>query len=300
LVCLFVNLKCSSPVVGILANTVPDDVHDPIRTKVYASYVRWFEAAGATAIVIQPWTTKEQLEEIFTKVNGFFFQGGGRTFDLNAPWEKLAKQILTKVVQSNLRGEYIPLWGTCLGFELIQTLIAGTRDVLVPVEGTYNIATPLVLDEQTVKGARMFKYFSDNDIKSLKTENTTAQYHHFGISKKSFENFANNVRYFNITSYGRGSDDVLAVATYEAKHMPIYATQFHPEKFPYDRKESNNLPQFGNAIKISQNLALFFVDELRKNKNVFAEEDKSKYQYIDTYKQKATLVDGVYYYFYDM
>jgi len=219
--------------------------------------------------------------------------------DLKAPWEKLARRILNKVIQSNLKGEFIPLWGTCLGFELIATLLADTKAVLVKTEGVYNVATPLEFDISTVKKARMFKYFNDNDFNSLRTENTTAEYHHWGITQKSFDKYVNLDRYLKITSFGRDTADELYIATYEGKHLPIYAVQFHPEKIPYDRKPTDNVPQFGNAIKISQNLGLFLADELRKNNNTLTETEKEKYQVIDTYKTKATLFsDGIYYYFF--
>ena len=277
---------------------VPDDVYNPLETKVYASYVRWLEAAGASAIVIQPWITNRELDDLFNKVNGFLFQGGGRDFDLNAPWEKLASKILNKVMQENLEGKFIPLWGTCMGFELIHVLVAGNTSVLTKFD-SYNIETPLTFDDQILKTSRMFKFFSDQDIVSLKTINSTAQFHHLGVAKESYDTFPSLRSYFNITSFGKGIDEKLSIATVEAKNFPIYAVQFHPEKLPYDRKPTDSIPQHGDAIKISQNFALFFISEARRNANIFPMQDIANYDFLDTYKIRATLVDGIYYYFFN-
>jgi gamma-glutamyl hydrolase len=290
--------QCVRPVIGILANLEPDWDDNPIKSKVYSSYVRWLEAAGAKAIVIQPWITNQELNDLFKEVNGFLFQGGGRNLNLTAPWEKLARNILNKVITENLRGNFIPLWGTCQGFELIHALIAGNKSVLTKFDA-YNIATPLIFEDKELKESRMFKFFNDKDLISLKSQNTTAQFHHLGVSSKAYDTFPILNNYFRITSFSKGLDDNISIATIEAKHLPIYALQFHPEKLPYDRKPSDAIPQFGNAIKISQNFALFFVEEARRNANVFPINDMSLYDYIDTYKLKASLVNGIYYYFYN-
>ena len=290
--------QCVRPVIGILANLEPDWDDNPIKSKVYSSYVRWLEAAGANAIVIQPWITNQELNDLFKEVNGFLFQGGGRNLNLTAPWEKLARNILNKVITENLRGNFIPLWGTCQGFELIHALIAGNTSVLTNYDAD-NIATPLIFEDKELKESRMFKFFNDKDLISLKSQNTTAQFHHLGVSSKAYDTFQILNNYFRITSSSKGLDDNLSIATIEAKHLPIYAVQFHPEKLPYDRKPSDAIPQFGNAIKISQNFALFFVEEARRNANVFPINDMSLYDYIDTYKLKASLVNGIYYYFYN-
>jgi gamma-glutamyl hydrolase len=289
---------CAQPVIAILSNVVPDKVYNAEQTKVYASYVRWFEAAGASVIVIHPWTPEKDIDDLFTRVNGFFFQGGSRTIDLNAPWETLAKKIVNKIVLLSLQGTHIPLWGTCQGFELIHSIIANTTDVLTNFDA-YNIQTPLEFDENTIKSSKMFKFFNDKDLFSLRTQNTTAQFHNLGVSLETYDKYPILKSWFNVTSFGRGLDSKPAIATIEGKYISVYAVQFHPEKIPYDRKPSDQIPQSGNAIKISQNFALFLVEEARKNSNVFPTQDRNRYNIIDTFTMKATLVDGIYYYFFD-
>ena len=44
--------------------------------------------------------------------------------------------------QANDNGDYFPLWGTCLGFELLSVLTSGTDAVLSAVDAE-NISLPL-------------------------------------------------------------------------------------------------------------------------------------------------------------
>lgn len=43
----------------------------------------------------------------------------------------------------NEQGDYIPLWGTCLGFEAMTYVAAGDVDVRVECTGGNNVALPL-------------------------------------------------------------------------------------------------------------------------------------------------------------
>ena len=44
--------------------------------------------------------------------------------------------------QANDKGDYFPLWGTCLGFELLSVLTADNDSVISPVDAE-NISLPL-------------------------------------------------------------------------------------------------------------------------------------------------------------
>ncbi len=68
-----VSAALSVPVIGILSQPVSDNSYQYIA----ASYVKWLESAGATAIVI-PYDADESLtREIFSQINGVLFPGGG-------------------------------------------------------------------------------------------------------------------------------------------------------------------------------------------------------------------------------
>ena len=58
-----------------------------------------------------PSMTDSTLDEVLPKLNGVFWPGG------DGDYEAIARKILKKVMDLNDKGTYIPLWGTCMGFE---------------------------------------------------------------------------------------------------------------------------------------------------------------------------------------
>ena len=59
--------------------------------------------------------------------------------------------------------------------------------------------------------------------------------------------------------------------------------QFHPEKAPYIRHPRYKNKQTMDTIKRSQLIAMFFVNEARKNNQRFSQSDYNKYDFIDTF-----------------
>lgn len=69
------------------------------------------------------------------------FPGGGASFTASDGYAAAAQIIYDIAKQMNDEGDYFPIWGTCLGFQLLVTLASGTqnRDLCL----AYNINLPL-------------------------------------------------------------------------------------------------------------------------------------------------------------
>ena len=113
------------PVIGIL--TYPSNAPSPFSSYFDASYVKWIEQSGARVAPIrfdmqdmQP----NELELLFSKINGVLFTGGPGQPEDNNSYFSTAKQLYKMVIESS---DYVPLWGTCLGFETIASLVGGGR-----------------------------------------------------------------------------------------------------------------------------------------------------------------------------
>jgi gamma-glutamyl hydrolase len=106
-----------------------------------ASYVKYLEAAGARVVPIDYHASQETIDGLFGQLNGFFFPGGGAEFPAAAQY------VFDKTVAANDAGDFMPLWGTCMGFQWL--LISASRDVgvLDPSDGTqmdsYNYSIPV-------------------------------------------------------------------------------------------------------------------------------------------------------------
>ena len=60
------------------------------------------------------------------------------------------------------------------------------------------------------------------------------------------------------------------VAGFEAHNYPIWGTQFHPEKNPYEwTRKYQNIPHSKDAIKVASFFADYFVEEARLNWHAF-------------------------------
>ena len=71
---------------------------------------------------------------------------GGRANIYGSPYERTAKMFFDLAVKANDAGDVFPMWGTCLGFELLMSLGAGGVNVTSPVDAEdYSIPLNLSL-----------------------------------------------------------------------------------------------------------------------------------------------------------
>lgn len=297
---LLITITLSSPKVPIIAiysNPLPDNSEFYTADYVNSNPIRWLESSGAGVVVIHAWHTTDEIDEILTKVNGVFFQGGSKDLSLTNIWEKNAKHILYKAIKMNKDGDYFPILGICQGFELLHALIAGTVDVLSQFD-SYNVASPLILSNE-FDSSKMFAGITDDERQMLKEENIAPQFHHRGIKLDAYIDMPELDLFFKVSTYARDVNGHIFVNTVEGRDYPIYATQHHPEKVNFERHYASIPNSLGSTLH-SQRIAQFFVNEAKKNKNVMEMDDLIKYDYIDTminvkkiyYFQNATPVRG--------
>jgi gamma-glutamyl hydrolase len=192
---------------------------------VAASYVKYLEASGARVVPVNYYASNAELDKIFNSVNGFFFPGGSSSFP------KSAQYIFDKVVAANDAGDYMPLWGTCMGFQWLLIAASKNQNILDPPSGqmdSYNYSIPLDFTS-AAKTSRMFQNAGDvYDI--LAKENVTMNNHHYGIYPEHFYATPSLVNMFDVLSTNKDRKGVEFVSTIEAFKYPIMGSQWHPEK----------------------------------------------------------------------
>mmetsp|Transcript_16181 Transcript_16181/g.30582 ORF Transcript_16181/g.30582 Transcript_16181/m.30582 type:complete len:404 (-) Transcript_16181:175-1386(-) len=262
------------PVVGILSQPKSQSIdthNNETRHYIAASYVKWIESAGAISIPI-PYDADESLaREIFSQINGILFPGGDSALPP-------AAQILWDLaLESNTRGEYFPVWGTCLGYEFIIMLVGGV-DALQTGFVSHNISLPLdfptvqdVIDSNGVFSKQSVLYPETmQDI--LATRNITMNNHVNGISPQRFLGNDKLRSEFYITSTNVDQNGKPFVSSIESVRYPIYGVQYHPEKnnFEYGLQPGTSIPYEAishteEAVQLSLHLAQFFGNCLRKS-----------------------------------
>ena len=151
--------------------------------------------------------------------------------------------------------------------------------------------------ELTNDGGRLFK---ELDFEEFKGKNITAQVHYFGVGYKEYEKYPVLNNFFTITSTAKDLDGKVYINSVEAKNYPVYAVQFHPEMVPYFLKlDSPEIPRNFHAVRFSQYLSNFFLEQASININMMTEADFLKYNLINSYSMPAKIDKGAAYYFFN-
>lgn len=264
-----------SPVIGVFAQPRIHSETEETEYVIAASYVKWVECAGARVLPI-PWDAPEEMaREIFSQINGLLFTGG------NSILPVAARTLWTLAEQANAKGDFFPIWGTCLGFEYFLMLASGADEFVM--EGGYvshNVSWPVKLTEEDSE------LYKNRVVREIVTEMpVTMNNHEFGISPAHFRKYPALVEKFRITSVNTDSNGKPFVSTIEPKdpeRYPYYGVQFHPEKnaFEYGTHPGTNIPfeninHSADSVYFAFHLASFFVSLARKNLQ------KGKHHYTD-------------------
>ena len=270
------------PVIGIYGVVSPSDDYTLYNKETLdEALVRWLEDEGAKIIIIHHWYSHEILDEITSKINGILLPGVLRKKNsLDNLWESNAKYLIEKSIEKK-----IPIIGICRGFLLLSSIIGNNMNIL----SLYNNkrAFNVEIIPESFK-AKLFSLFQPKNFEEMKNLLTTPFYHIRGIIPEDFRKNKILNDNFIITSYGYDKNEKKFIGSIESKNMSkfeIYGLQFHPEKAPYIRHPRYKNKQTNDTIQRSQLIALFFVNEARKNNHKFSEMDFKKFDFIDTYNR---------------
>merc|ERR1712130_698398 len=127
--------------------------------------------------------------------------------------------------------------------------------------------------------------------------------HHHGITSEHFSENENLTAMFNVLSNNADRDGRYFVSTIEAKNLPIYGVQWHPEKNNFEWSVNSDgspyeaINHSADAVAASQAMANFFVNEARKNDHKFPTPDLEKNALFYNYPVTRTHKDFVQTYF---
>lgn len=86
---------------------------------------------GARAVPIYYNQTEAELLSVFSQVNGVLFAGGSASLHNTSDYYAAGVTVYKAAVAANLKGDFFPLWGTCLGFEELGKLMSGSSDAVL-------------------------------------------------------------------------------------------------------------------------------------------------------------------------
>lgn len=221
------------PIIGIL--TLPNDIpgYDQYRSYFPASYVKWLESAGARVVPIPFTLDPASLTDLLSNLNGALFTGGGADFtDANGnltPFAATALAVFNESVTAWQNGETFPLWGTCLGHELISFL-ASNLNMSTVTSGfdSENLTLPLTFTGAAAT-SRMYGLLPANINSIFSSQAVTMNNHQSGVTPANFALAPSLANRFTILSTNQDRNGVTFVSSSEGQNgLPVYTTQYHP------------------------------------------------------------------------
>uniref|UniRef100_A0A3B4FRB2 folate gamma-glutamyl hydrolase n=1 Tax=Pundamilia nyererei TaxID=303518 RepID=A0A3B4FRB2_9CICH len=229
-------IMCLMFLLGVLAQeNLPWDQFARGSSYIAASYVKYLEAAGARVVPIR------------------LLLPGGDVDLQTSQFSRAAKIFYNLALKGNDAGDYFPIWGTCQGFQQLTVLTANKN--LLTLTDTKAVALPLTLTS-VAPSSRLFRNFPKDLLRSLASENITANFHSWSLSIRN----AKLRRFYKILSTNSDGKKEF-ISTMEANHYPFYAVQWHPEKSPFEWVDKPGMIHSVSAVRASFYTASFFVSE---------------------------------------
>ncbi|CAG9770693.1 unnamed protein product [Ceutorhynchus assimilis] len=286
-----------TPIIGVLSQETyiissyfPNATYD---SYIAASYVKYLESAGARVVPIWIGQNEDYYRRVVQYTNGLFFPGGGTYFNETGGYGEAATQLYKIALEYNNKGVYYPVWGTCLGMQvLMYAALSGIKDIRVDCN-LRNVAVPLDFVED-YKKSRMFRNAPQDIIDILKQQNTTYNLHRYCLTKSVLKE-NDLLDEWKILTTNKDINGFEFISAMEHKDFPFYGIQFHPEKNQFEFKRNKGFPHTFNSIKVAQYFANFFVNECRKNGNSFSNEVVEADSLIYNFNPKYTGLKSGYY-----
>jgi len=242
-----------------------------------ACYVRWLESAGARVLPIPYDMPRDRIKHILGQVNGLFFTGGDAPVrEVRSEYMEVAQMMLEHVVDANLDGTHLPLWGTCMGLQTLSVLVGGPQVLEYHVfQGVDPAMLPLNFTAEAAR-SQMFGHLPAHIWSWMQTENMTTNYHHDGVDPATFVANPHLAKFFRVTSTNVDGAGKPFVSTIEGKTMPVFAVQWHPERPQFEFLENDPVNHHYEAVVCNAWSAQFFVEEARKNDRRFASAEEER------------------------
>jgi len=187
----------------------------------------------------------------------------------NLTYYETAQYLYDRTVAANAANDYFPLWGTCMGFQLLNLLTANDSSVLsLRVFDSDDLPLPLELTH-AANQSRLFGSAPSTILSIFTSQNVTVNLHHDGVKTSVFASNSRLTSFYRLLSVNRDRKGLQFVSSIEGINVPIYGTQFHPERNQFDWLASENILHNADAILAMQYLANFFVAEARKSSHSF-------------------------------
>nr|XP_018896449.1 PREDICTED: gamma-glutamyl hydrolase-like [Bemisia tabaci] len=261
------------PIVGIMTMDLERSFkvaypgHD---SYIAASYVKAVEGAGARAVPIFIGQSGAYYRKMAESINGLLIPGGGARFNGTDNFFAASKMMYDLALKMNGDNVHFPVFGVCLGFELLLRFASDDENVRRSCKGgvIHHINMPLKFSSGFKKSS-LFKSLPKRTSRALQT-NITINNHVWCLYQDDFKrnNLENDWKILATSDDLQGNSFIAAV---EHVKYPISGVQFHPEKNIYEWGRALPFVRSPKAIEASRYFYDWLVGEAKKNNHSFAE-----------------------------
>ena len=187
-----------------------------------ASYVKHLESAGARVVPIPESFSQQEVGNIYNYINGVLFPGGSTKWFESSYYKNAVKAVQTSVEAGTSDQDYFPVWGTCLGYEALNVIIANSADVLSHFAAD---GVSLTLNYTSdAKNSRLLKNCPTSIYKGMATEEVTYNHHSYGVSPHTHTTNKKIDEFFKILSTSKDTNGKDFVSLIEGKTLITFVT----------------------------------------------------------------------------
>jgi gamma-glutamyl hydrolase len=221
-----------APLVGVLTQPAPSRVahrgRDDWHT-VSGPLVSWLAAAGARVAPIRfdaPWA---EVDAVLAAVDALVLPGGSGELSPGHPFYDTAERATAAARAEAAAGGVMPVFGVCLGFELLHLLAANRSraELLEASAGQEGVTAPLELTP-AAKGSLFFQRWS-RELRAEAAAPAAAlafNAHAWAVPPAAYAAHPELAEAFDILSTSRDADGVEYISTVEGAALPWFGTQW--------------------------------------------------------------------------
>jgi len=278
------------PIVGILTQPISNSLKQFGHSYIAASYVKYVESAGGRVVPLFHNSSIEQLDWMFDRIDGILFPGGGADLGPDTKIFKAGKHVYNRALDANDNGDFFPIFGHCMGFELLALITSQDPDILSSVDAE-NITLPLNFTS-AVKTSRWLGNAPNDILNIISHQSVTMNNHVECVTPADF--LANEYLpdFYSVLSTNVDRKGKQFISLWEGIDYPIYGMQWHAEKPQFEWNPEEVINHSPDSIHAMQYFSDFLVNSARRSlhhfDNVGEEYNALIYNYKPLYTETLT------------
>ncbi|KAG5178120.1 putative gamma-glutamyl hydrolase [Tribonema minus] len=253
-----VAVAIDRPIIAVVSHPAarPDEPCSGECEYLAASYVKWIESAGGRAVRMPYNITAAEAEDLLSQVNGLLLPGGEA--DLPAG----VRHAINHVVEMNAKGDFFPLWGTCLGLEWLAMALSGDDSTIEAGYDASNINYALVYTRDA-RWSKLVRQLPPRVRAAMELEALTFNSHSKGLSPQTYAANQNLQRAMHVISINYDRQNKPFVSAMEGNRSNFEFGTL-PDGSPMEAINHSEM-----AVASSWHLARAFMHFARKNDHTF-------------------------------